>query len=150
MARKVTKQSKRRLAFFGTASCLIIVCFIYTLISYIYQINNLEKQEIYLQNKLAELKNSNTDLKNEIEKLKDPEYLARYARENFLYSKDGEYIIKIDENDNLVLEMNTKKIDTSKKILTILSILIFIIIIYIFVKIRIEKKSKNKKKPLHQ
>jgi len=150
VARKVTKQSKRRLAFFGTASCLIIVCFIYTLISYIYQINNLEKQEIYLQNKLVELKNSNTDLKNEIEKLKDPEYLARYARENFLYSKDGEYIIKIDENDNLVLEMNTKKIDTSKKILTILSILIFIIIIYIFVKIRIEKKSKNKKKPLHQ
>ena len=31
----------------------------------------------------------------EVEKLKDPDYVARYAREQFLYSKDGEFNIRI-------------------------------------------------------
>ena len=35
---------------------------------------------------------------NEIQKLRDPEYLARYAREHFLYSKDGEYIIRLEKD----------------------------------------------------
>ena len=34
-------------------------------------------------------------LKSEIVKLQDDEYIARYAREKYLYSKDGEIIIKI-------------------------------------------------------
>ena len=36
-------------------------------------------------------------LKNEINKLQDPEYMARYAREKYLYSKNNEIIIKIEE-----------------------------------------------------
>ena len=35
-------------------------------------------------------------LKSEIQKLQDEEYVARYAREKYLYSKEGEIIIKID------------------------------------------------------
>ena len=35
-------------------------------------------------------------LKSEIQKLQDEEYIARYAREKYLYSKNGELIIKID------------------------------------------------------
>ena len=35
-------------------------------------------------------------LKSEINKLQDKEYVARYAREKLLYSKDGEIIIKMD------------------------------------------------------
>ena len=34
-------------------------------------------------------------LNMEVEKLKDPDYVARYAREQFLYSKDGEFNIRI-------------------------------------------------------
>ena len=30
-------------------------------------------------------------------KLQDPDYIARYAREKYLYSKDGEFILKIPE-----------------------------------------------------
>jgi cell division protein DivIC len=40
------------------------------------------------------------ELKDEINKLKDPEYMARYAREKYLYSKDGELIIRIPDEDN--------------------------------------------------
>ena len=36
-------------------------------------------------------------LNDEINKLKDPEYLAKYAREKYLYSKDDEIIIKIED-----------------------------------------------------
>ena len=40
-------------------------------------------------------------LNQEIIKLQDPEYLARYAREKYFYSKDGELIIKLpDEEEN--------------------------------------------------
>lgn len=37
------------------------------------------------------------ELKSEINKLQDPEYMARYAREKYLYSKKDEIIIKIEE-----------------------------------------------------
>ena len=39
-------------------------------------------------------------LKSEVAKLQDPDYVARYAREKYLYSKSGEIIIRIPENNN--------------------------------------------------
>ena len=35
--------------------------------------------------------------KKNFTKLQDPDYVARYAREKYLYSKDGEIIIRIPE-----------------------------------------------------
>jgi len=46
------------------------------------------------------------DLKNEINKLQDKDYVARYARENYLYTKDGEYVIKVDTEEKK--EKNSK------------------------------------------
>lgn len=57
----------------------------------------LNQKQKELQNELNLLKENESDLKNEIEKLKDPDYIARFARENYLYSKNGEYIIKIEK-----------------------------------------------------
>ena len=37
------------------------------------------------------------ELNDEINKLQDPEYMAKYAREKYLYSKKGEIIIKIED-----------------------------------------------------
>ena len=37
------------------------------------------------------------ELKATVTKLQDPDYVARYAREKYLYSKDGEIIIRIPE-----------------------------------------------------
>ena len=79
----------------------------------------------------------NEELKREIEKLKNPEYLAKYARENFLYSKEGEYIIRIDENDKLVVEMDTKEVENKQKIVMVLLVItLSVLFIYIFIKIR--------------
>ena len=53
----------------------------------------MQKLEQEYQDKLAE----EEELKDEINKLQDPEYMARYAREKYLYSKNNEIIIKIEE-----------------------------------------------------
>ena len=45
---------------------------------------------------MQELKEEETTLSDDVEKLKNPEYAARYAREKYLYSKYGEKILKID------------------------------------------------------
>ncbi len=60
-------------------------------------INKLKEEQKQLQAELVSLKDDAEDLSTVIQKLKDPDYVARYARENYLYSKNGEYIIKIEE-----------------------------------------------------
>lgn len=95
--RRVSKASKRRLIIFGFVSLVIIIYFFISLGTYAFKIVNLTSEKKKLENELIEMKDSEEDLTNEIERLKDPDYLARYARENYSYSKDGEYIIKLDE-----------------------------------------------------
>ena len=55
------------------------------------------KEKKDLNQKLVELKSQEKELKVDVEKMQDPEYIARYLREKYLYSKDGEYIIRIPE-----------------------------------------------------
>ena len=45
------------------------------------------------------LKDEEDKLNSDIKKLKDPEYVARYAREKYMYSKDGELIIRLPDDD---------------------------------------------------
>lgn len=53
----------------------------------------MDKLEATYNEKLSE----EETLKDEINKLQDPEYMARYAREKYLYSKKNEIIIKIED-----------------------------------------------------
>lgn len=101
MAKKksMKRKAKRRLMFFGTLSCFMIAYFIFSSTLAIIKIVNLNNEKKALNTELKSLKKDETDLAVEIEKLKDPDYLARYARENYLYSKDGEYIIKLDDQE---------------------------------------------------
>ena len=69
----------------------------FSIINYSVSKKKFENEERILETKLYELKDEETDLNQEISKLKDDDYLARYAREEYLYSKDGEYVIKIEE-----------------------------------------------------
>ena len=101
MAKRKNKKSKRRLAFFGTLSLFIIAYFVFNFCYYSYRIMVLEKTKSDLESELSTLKKNEETLNSDIQKLKDPEYIAKYARENYMYSKDGEYIIKIDSNDSV-------------------------------------------------
>ena len=55
----------------------------------------LKKEQQELSGTLVELKEKEETLKAEVNKLQDPDYIAKYAREKFMYSGDGEYIIRI-------------------------------------------------------
>ncbi|MDD6479860.1 MAG: septum formation initiator family protein [Clostridium sp.] len=102
MAKKTIKKQKAkkstlRFLVFGVASIIIsgtVALSISKLWSEIYQ-KYKEKKD--LDQKLVELKSQEKELKVDVEKMQDPEYIARYLREKYLYSKDGEYIIRIPE-----------------------------------------------------
>lgn len=133
--RKISKTSKRRLAFFGTLSLIVIGYAIFTVIYYsvnLYMVSNKNKQ---LQAELKNLQSDEENLKLEIQKLKDPEYVARYARENYLYSKDGEYIIKLDSKEEKAETI--KENDNNYIYVIIVGVCIIVIIVVI-----VRKKNK--------
>lgn len=100
--------------------------------NYIIQVKNLNDEQAKLENDLLVLKQEESNLKNEIEKLKDPDYLARFARENYMYSKDGEYIIKVSEKEE---KDNTQEtVENNKNYLGIIIITSIILITLIFIK----------------
>ena len=97
--KKFSRTSKRRWVFFGTLSLIVIGYAVFSFVYYSVNLLKAKNENINLENKLKSLQNDEENLKIEIQKLKDPEYIARYARENYSYSKDGEYIIKLDSSN---------------------------------------------------
>ncbi len=55
------------------------------------------QEKANLAEELVELKEKEAALTVDVEKLQDPEYQGRYAREKYNYSKEGEVIIRIPE-----------------------------------------------------
>lgn len=92
----MTKKDKRRITLLFMIMIPLLVLLVSRMFSYwsviITNIN--EKKE--LETKYKEILEKEDLLKSEINKLQDKEYVARYAREKLLYSKDGEIIIKMD------------------------------------------------------
>ena len=92
----MTKKDKRRITLLIMIMIPLLVLFVSRMFSYwsviITNIN--EKKE--LETKYKDILEKEDLLKSEINKLQDEEYVARYAREKLLYSKDGEIIIKMD------------------------------------------------------
>jgi cell division protein DivIC len=96
---RATVKDKRRLFLLLMIFFPLLIYFVSNMFSYWIQIfKNIEdKRELDIEynNVLAK----EDELESEISKLQDPEYVAKYAREKYLFSKDGEIIIKIDDND---------------------------------------------------
>lgn len=143
MARKISKASKRRLTVFGTLSVIAIFYFIISFIYNIYVIRDLTIEKKELQKEYASLVEEAKQLKLDIDKLNDPEYLADYARENYLYSKENEYIIQIGEE----ITETTETIDSIELSIDKNYILLGLTfaIISIFIYILLKSKKVNKK-----
>ena len=91
------KKSALRFLVFGL-TCIALSCTITLSISKLWtQIYSKYKEHQELENKLTKLKKEEKQLTINVEKMQDPEYVARYLREKYFYSKDGEYIIRIPE-----------------------------------------------------
>ncbi len=62
------------------------------------QIYQNEQKVQELNEKYERLVDQEYDLSGQVNKLQDPEYVAKYAREKYLYTSDGEKIIDIETN----------------------------------------------------
>lgn len=94
---KVSKKAKRRVRlliviFLSITSFLGLSTYKYWID--IYENANHNKE---LSNKYENLLEEETELQAQVKKLEDPDYVAKYARENYLFSKDGEKIIRVVE-----------------------------------------------------
>ena len=98
MAKSKTKtKRRRRMLFLGLSSVIVIVATTFTIGKYWIEIYDKYQEKKQLEEELVSLKNKEKQLKVDANKLQDPDYIARYAREKYLYSKDGEFILKIPE-----------------------------------------------------
>ena len=92
----MTKKDKRRSTLLMFIFIPLLIMFVSRMFSYWSVIYSNVKEKKELELKYKEILEREDLLKSEISKLEDEEYVARYAREKFLYSKDGEIIIKLD------------------------------------------------------
>lgn len=128
--KKIPVASKHRLIIFGTASIILMGYFFVTLITYTINIKKLKETERELTVELGTLKNEADDLSNTIQRLKDPDYVARYAREKYYYSANGEYIIKIEDNK---VEKKENSNNNHQYKYYIYGIAFFIIVIFLYI-----------------
>lgn len=119
---------------------IVLVCCLYAIYRigyYTYHIISLSNTKSELALKLDELKDTESNLKIEIEKLQNPDYLARYAREKYKYSKSDEIILSIDETKEVINHM-----DKDIKGYTIAVVSGTLILVVAFVSIIIKRKEK--------
>lgn len=142
--KKMTKIAKRRLTVLTPIVILAIGYCAFTLVTTVVSLYNLHNEEASLTQKLDDLKGESKELKNEINKLQDKDYVARYARENYLYTKDGEYVIKaLDEEE----KKTEKKFEIKDDYIIYGGIVIIaLILFYIIMKSRKRNKKSMKKK----
>ena len=78
---------------FGSITASLIYNCAYNII----KIFELKEEESRLKQEQVTLDSEHEDLEKDIKKLNDKEYIAKYVREKYLYSKDGELILRIDD-----------------------------------------------------
>lgn len=94
---KYTIKTKSRMFIIFLVFGVIIGTLGYSLLLNLWQIIDLEKEKESLDRQLVSLEEEKKILEADIKRLSDSDYIAKYIREKYLYSKEGELIIRIDE-----------------------------------------------------
>lgn len=97
MAKRKSNKKAKRMLILGLSSIAVIVFTTFTIGKYWVEIYEKYQEKKELEEKYVTLKEKEAELQVDADKLQDPDYIARYAREKYLYSKDGEFILKIPE-----------------------------------------------------
>lgn len=79
--------------FFGA----IISTLGYTLVLNLNRVNEMKKELKALEDEKASLLEQEEATLADIKRLSDPLYIARYAREKYFYSREGELILRMEE-----------------------------------------------------
>ena len=97
MANRKSKKAKRRLLVI-VPLCLVILGLVFVAIgSYWVKIVDKYHEKKALEQEMIALKEKEEALKANVDRLEDPDYVARFAREKYMYSKDGEIILRLPE-----------------------------------------------------
>ena len=91
------KKIKKKIVLITLIYLVIGIILLQNIASTSYQIYLKVKEKQNFSNKITKLKQKEEELKGTVTKLQDPDYVARYAREKYLFSKDGEIIIRIPD-----------------------------------------------------
>ena len=92
---KITKKDKRRLLIW-TMLILVVGSYLGVFVyKYWSQIFDNYNEKTILEEKYQALLETEKELNGEVIKLHDPEYIAKFAREKFMYSKPGELILRL-------------------------------------------------------
>lgn len=100
MTKKKNKKARARICVFFVVFGVIVGSLSYSFFSNIKKMMDIKKEKDELKERLITLKDEEEVLNSDIKKLEDPDYVARYAREKYLYSKDGELIIRLPDDDD--------------------------------------------------
>ena len=90
------KKEKRRLILISLTVVALLVSLFFSMYQDFLQIIENKKQTAYLTKEYETLLEEEKSLSSEVTKMKDPNYIARYAKEKYMYSEEGEIIIRID------------------------------------------------------
>ena len=93
---KKTKKEKKRLFFISACIIFLIVSLISSVANDWTKILENKSKITELNEKYNNLLSEEEKLVSEVTKLQDNDYIARYAKEKYMYSADGEVIIRID------------------------------------------------------
>lgn len=69
----------------------------YNLFNNIVSINKMKEEKVLLNKRINDLEKEKEVLETDILKLNDPDYIGKYVREKYFYSKEGELILRIDD-----------------------------------------------------
>lgn len=142
--RQIPQKARRRLIVLGPIAVFLIGYCLFTLVTTVNDLYNLHSEKQELETELETLKSDAQSLKTEINKLQDEDYIARYARENYLYTRNGEYVIQVNDDEEEATE-ETKENNQNYIIYGCLAVFL-LIIIFIIYKSHKRKKIKNKKR----
>ena len=94
--RKMSVVAKVRVFFTVIVILGIISTLGYNCIVNVLKIIEMKDEKNILQEKIVKLDEEKEELELDIRRLEDPDYIAKYVLEKYLYSKDGEIILRLD------------------------------------------------------
>ena len=99
MSKKGLKQAKKRLTLEILVFLVLLVFLSFSMFKVWLQIIDNKSNIVSLNEKYEKLLEEEKALKSDVNKLQYPDYVARYAREKYLYTRDGELIIRMPESE---------------------------------------------------
>ena len=96
MTKRKTRKERKRLVFISVTIVMLLISLVGTLYTDFMRIMENKKNTALLTLEYENLLDEQEILSSEVTKMQDPEYIARYAKEKYLYSSEDEIIIRID------------------------------------------------------